>query len=156
MNCKREHPLLPNCSIFMENFWGKLEKKNEYVFFTWFVTKSIPPLKLQTLKQKMWICPDKKGSKWELCWTNWATSWQNQQNSMCTEQWLRSAWASAQSALSTWRKLGSLATHWATAKSRSDLADAGFLLGAQSFCWLCHAAAQMLNWCGCNGCRSVS
>ena len=35
---------------------------------------------------------------------------------MCTKRRLRSAWASAlsdQSSLSAWRKLGSLATHWA-------------------------------------------
>ena len=31
---------------------------------------------------------------------------------LCAQQRLRSAWASAQSSLSTWRKLGSLATHW--------------------------------------------
>ena len=45
----------------------------------------------------------------------WATSWQNQQNGMCAQRRLRSAWASAQSdqsSLSVWRKLGSLATHW--------------------------------------------
>ena len=47
---------------------------------------------------------------------DWAASWQNQQSGMCTQRRLRSAWASAQSdqsLLSTWRKLGSLATHWA-------------------------------------------
>ena len=34
----------------------------------------------------------------------------------CAQRWLRSAWASAQSdqsSLSAWKKLGSLATHWA-------------------------------------------
>ena len=40
-----------------------------------------------------------------------ATSWQNQQNGMCTQRRLRSAWASV-SSLSAWRKLGSLAIHW--------------------------------------------
>ena len=48
--------------------------------------------------------------------TNWAASWQNQKNGMCAQQRLRSAWASAQSdqsLLSVWRKLRSLATHWA-------------------------------------------
>ena len=46
----------------------------------------------------------------------WAASWQNKRNVMCTQRRLRSAWASAQSdqsSLSTWRNLGSLATHWA-------------------------------------------
>ena len=42
----------------------------------------------------------------------WAASWQNQQNGMCTKWRLRSA-QSGKSSLSTWRKLGSLATHWA-------------------------------------------
>ena len=46
----------------------------------------------------------------------WAASWQN---GMCTQRRLRSAWASAvwsESSLSAWRKLGSLATHWANSK----------------------------------------
>ena len=46
----------------------------------------------------------------------WAASWQKQQNGMCAQWWLRSAWASAQSdqfSLPAWRKLGSLATYWA-------------------------------------------
>ena len=43
-----------------------------------------------------------------------AATGQNQQNDMCTQRRLRSAWASAQtgqSSLSTRRNLGSLATH---------------------------------------------
>ena len=46
-------------------------------------------------------------------------SCQNQQNGMCAQQRLGSAWASAesdQSSLSAWRKLRSLATHWAHSK----------------------------------------
>ena len=53
-------------------------------------------------------------------WNNliciWAVTWQNQQIGMCAQRRLRSAWASAQSdqsSLSAWRKLRSLATHWA-------------------------------------------
>ena len=47
----------------------------------------------------------------------WAASLQNQQNGMCAQRRLRSAlgirpiWSEA--LLSAWRKLGSLATHWA-------------------------------------------
>ena len=45
-----------------------------------------------------------------------ATSWKKkQQNDLWAQQRLRSAWASTQSdqsSLSTWRKLGSLATYW--------------------------------------------
>ena len=39
-----------------------------------------------------------------------ATSWQNQPNGLFAQRRVRSAWASS---LSAWRKLGSLATHWA-------------------------------------------
>ena len=49
----------------------------------------------------------------------WAALWQNQQNGMCANHRLRSAWASAQfdqSSLSVWRKLLSLATHWVHSK----------------------------------------
>ena len=58
----------------------------------------------------------------------WAASWQNQQNGICAQRRLRSAWASAPvwsaSSLSAWRKLGSLATHWAHSEDWSDWADA--------------------------------
>ena len=62
------------------------------------------------------------------------------------------AWASAQSdqsSLSAWRKVGSLATHWVHSEDWSDWADArpGWSessLGAQSFCWFCHAAVHLL------------
>ena len=46
---------------------------------------------------------------------------------VCTQQRLRSAWASAlsdQSSLSAWRYLRSSATHWAHSKDGSDWADA--------------------------------
>ena len=46
----------------------------------------------------------------------WAGAWQNQQNDLCAQWRVRSAWASAQSdqsSLLAWRNLGSLATHWA-------------------------------------------
>ena len=49
----------------------------------------------------------------------WATPWQNQQNGMCAQRRLRSAWASAQydqSSQSAWKKLGSLPTHSAHSK----------------------------------------
>ena len=47
---------------------------------------------------------------------------------LCAQRRLRSAWASAQSSLSTWRKLRSLPTHWAPLSTQrrlwSDWADA--------------------------------
>ena len=66
----------------------------------------------------------------------WAASWQNQQNSMCAQWRLWSAWASAQSDQSSvpgWRKLGSLATHWVHSEDWSDCVDAQADL---SLCWL--------------------
>ena len=55
----------------------------------------------------------------------WAVSRQNQQNDLCTQQRLRSAWASAQSSLSAWRNLGPLTTYWAHSEDFwSDWADA--------------------------------
>ena len=57
----------------------------------------------------------------------WAASWHNQQNCMCAQQRLRSAWASAQpdqSLRCPQRMLGSLATHWVDSKLWSDRAHA--------------------------------
>ena len=60
---------------------------------------------------------------------------------------IRQVWS--ESSLSAWRKLGSLATYWAHSKASDQtgrIAQADqFLLGAQSFCWFCHEAAQILN-----------
>ena len=82
---------------------------------------------------------------------NWAAAWQNQQNDLCTQRRLGSAWASAlsdQSSLSTWRNLGSLASQmsgqqrlwseWVDAQ-----ADLSLRWAHRSFCWFCHAAAQI-------------
>ena len=59
----------------------------------------------------------------------WATSWQNQQNSMCAQQRLRSAQSDQSPRCPAWRKLGSLATHWAHSEDWSDWADAGVFSG---------------------------
>ena len=75
-----------------------------------------------------------------------------QQNGMCAQRRLRSAWSSAQSdqsSLSAWRKLGSLATHWAHNEDWSDWVDAQADLNlrwAQSFCWFCCEAAHFINF----------
>ena len=65
----------------------------------------------------------------------------NQQNGMCTQRRLRSAWASAQSdqsSLSAWRKLGSLVPIERKAKTLIRLCRcpgwSESLLGTQSFC----------------------
>ena len=53
----------------------------------------------------------------------WAATWQNQQNGMCTQQRLRSAWAFAQSGV---------CPGWSESS-----------LGAQSFCWFGHGMAHL-------------
>ena len=64
---------------------------------------------------------------------------------------IRPVWS--ESSLSTWRKLGSLATHWAHSEDWSNWADgirpvwSGSLLGALSFCWFCHVTAHLLCFC---------
>ena len=80
----------------------------------------------------------------------WAASWQNQQNGMCAQRRLRSAWPSAQSdqsSLSTWRKLGSLATHWVHSEDSDQpghaQADLNLHWAHMPFYWFCHDAAQM-------------
>ena len=45
-----------------------------------------------------------------------------------------------ESLLSAWRKLGSLATHWAHSE------DSESSLGAQSFCWFCHEAGHSIHF----------
>ena len=45
-------------------------------------------------------------------WLKWAASWQNQQNGMCAEQRLRSAWASAQSGIRPVWSESSLCAQW--------------------------------------------
>ena len=86
------------------------------------------------------------------CWClkNWAASWQNQQNGMCAQRRLRSAWESAQSDQSL------LCTQWvdeapmflhADSENWSHLVDAEADLSLywahRSFSWFCHEAAQL-------------
>ena len=82
----------------------------------------------------------------------WATSWQNQQNGMCTQQRLRSAWASAQSDQSLCcpheERLGPWLPIERTTKTLIRLGGcpgwSESSLGAQSFCWFCHEVAKVL------------
>ena len=77
-------------------------------------------------------------------------SWQNQQNGMCAQRRLRSAWARpvwSESSLSTWRKFGSLATHWAHSEDKMIRLGgcpcwSESSLDAHAFCWFCHEAAH--------------
>ena len=59
---------------------------------------------------------------------------------------IRPVWS--ESSLSAWRKLGSLATHWSTAKTLTRLSGcpgwSESSLGAWSLCWFCHEAAQII------------
>ena len=56
---------------------------------------------------------------------------------------IRPVWS--QSSLSAWRKLGSLATHWAKTLIRLGGCPgwSESSLGAHSFCWFCHVAAHL-------------
>ena len=78
-------------------------------------------------------------------------SWQNQQNDLCAQQRLRSAWASTQSDQS------SLCTLWvakdpvllhADCKDWSDWssaqADLNLCWAHRSFCWFCYLVAQII------------
>ena len=49
---------------------------------------------------------------------------------------IRPVWS--ESSLSTWRKLGSLATHWVHSKDSDQTG-----LGAQPHCWFCHEAVHI-------------
>ena len=55
----------------------------------------------------------------------------------------RPGWS--ESSLSAWRKLGSLATHWAHSEDSGCSSWPESSLGAQSFCWFCHEAAHISN-----------
>ena len=87
---------------------------------------------------------------------NWAVAWQNQQNGMCAQQRLRSAWASAQSdqGCTGWSEF-SLCAQWiakepsflhADSEDWSDWADAQAHLSLcwahKPFCWFYREAAQ--------------
>ena len=68
--------------------------------------------------------------------TIWAASWQNQQTGMC----IHPVWS--ESSLAAWRKLGSLATHWAYSEDSDAQADLSFCWVHRSFCGFCHEAAH--------------
>ena len=59
----------------------------------------------------------------------------------------------SEASLSAWRKLGSLATHWAHGEDWSDWADAQADLSLRwahmPFCWLCHEAAEVWSYSTC-------
>ena len=86
----------------------------------------------------------------------WAEAQQYQQNDMCVQWRLRSAWASArsdQSSLSAWRRLGYLAFRWSNIlwRLRSDWAnvqaDLSLRWAHMSFCWFCCAVAHYYSLC---------
>ena len=66
----------------------------------------------------------------------------------CAQRRLRSAWASAQtdqSSLSAWRKLGSLATHWAHSKDFVDAqADMSLRWAHMPLCWFVMRQLKLL------------
>ena len=83
----------------------------------------------------------------------WAAAWQNQQNDLCAQRRLNSAWASAQSDQS------SLCTQWVTKDPRFLHADSedsdqtgrmprliSLHWAHRSFCWFCHVAAHLVKF----------
>ena len=73
----------------------------------------------------------------------WASSWQNQQNGMCAQRRLRPVWS--ESSLSAWRKLGSLATHWAHSKDSDQTGQMPRLIWVFAGC-TCHYAGFVTRW----------
>ena len=81
----------------------------------------------------------------------WASTWQNQQNECVptedSDQPGHPPPVWSESSLSTWRKLGFLATHWADSEGSDQTGRMPrlirVLLGAQSLCWFCHEAAHI-------------
>ena len=57
-------------------------------------------------------------------------------------QGIRPVWS--ESLLSAWRKIGSLATHWAHSEVGGCPGWSESSLSAHSFCWFCHVAAHFL------------
>ena len=112
---------------------------------------------LSTPKEEF-IMLKQTGKPWWQCFKSipavtikWATAQQNQQNDLCAQRRLRSAWASIQSdqsSLSIWRNLGPLATHWAHNEDSDQTGRMPTLIwvfaGCTSFCWFCRVQAQMI------------
>ena len=80
----------------------------------------------------------------------WAAPGQNQQNDICAQRRLRSAWATAQSdqgLLSSWRSLRPLAILRVHSEDWLDWADAqadpSLRWAHRPYCWFCHAAARI-------------
>ena len=77
-----------------------------------------------------------KENKFLIRWSDiWAASWQNQQNGMCAQRRLRSAWASFSYPLSVQRRLWS--------DGADGQADLSLRWAHMSFCWFCHEAAHL-------------
>ena len=102
---------------------------------------------------KTWRCSETgRVLKYKRSNTKWDASWQNQQNDLCAQRRLRSAWASVQSGQSR------LCAQWATKESSflhvdsqdwSDWANAQAALSLcwahKPFYWFCHEAAQIVD-----------
>ena len=83
---------------------------------------------------------------------NWATSWQNQQNVVRpakTQISLGIRPVLSESSLFAWRKLGSLATHWAHSEDsdQTERIDLSLHLAHMSFCWFCLEVAHLSILC---------
>ena len=72
-----------------------------------------------------------------------AASWQNQQSGICAQRRLISAWAATQSDQFAWRKLGSLATHWAHSEDSDQSGRMPRLIWV--LCWA-HKSCQFVGF----------
>ena len=86
---------------------------------------------------------------WEICVVKniRATSWQNQQNDLCAQRRLRSAWASASliksSLCAQWVAMNLSFLH--VDSEDSDQTDLNLRWAHMSFCWFCHEAAHTIS-----------
>ena len=95
-----------------------------------------------------------KHPDWILPWKFiWAKTWQNQQSDCAPSEDSEQPGHSPSligSSLSAWRKLGSLATHWAHSKGSDQTGRMPRLIrvfaGQQALCWFCHVAAHLIHW----------
>ena len=95
----------------------------------------------------MWQSPSVWSQNRMGIFDNWAASWQNQQNGMCAQRRLRSAWASvAVRMMKHWTLNYILSAQWKLWSVWADAqADLSLRWAHMSFCWFCHEVAQLVN-----------
>ena len=118
-----------------------------WVMFLWRYEKTLNYHPVSTLSVSCPVWYSLSGSLTSIT-KIWAAAWQNRQNDLCTQQRLRSTWASTQSdqsLLSTWRNIEPLTTYRAHSEDSSDwgMPRLSLCWAHVSFCWFCRAASQL-------------